>query len=58
MLQFYLKQKAKKLRESVFKESKQKAKDRKRKMYLNSWDAGLDSGKVSMRCYIIINLFF
>jgi ubiquitin carboxyl-terminal hydrolase 36/42 len=52
------KQKAKKLRESVFKESKQKAKDRKRKMYLNSWDAGLDSGKVSMRCYIIINLFF
>jgi len=33
------------LRESVFKEEKQQQKSRKRKMYLNSWDAGLDEGR-------------
>ena len=36
-----------KLREKVFQETKLKEKSRKRKMYLDSWDAGLDSGKVS-----------
>lgn len=38
--------KEKKLRDTAFKENTQKAKNRKRKMYLNSWDAGLDTGKV------------
>ncbi len=44
------KEKAQKLREFVAKETKEKTKDRKRKMYQNSWDAGLDAGKVSNFC--------
>ena len=39
--------KAKKMRDTIFQESRQMTKDRKRKMYLSSWDAGLDAGKVS-----------
>ena len=35
-----------KLRETVFTETKLEEKDRKRNMYLNSWDAGLDAGKL------------
>lgn len=34
------------LRESVANELKQEQKNRKRKMYLNSWDASLDKGRV------------
>ena len=34
------------LRETVFTETKLEEKDRKRKMYVNSWDAGLDAGKL------------
>ncbi len=33
------------LREAIFKEEKQQQKNRKRKMYLDSWDAGLDKGR-------------
>ena len=35
-----------KLREHIFEEAKQKEKSRKRKMYQDNWDAGLDAGKV------------
>mmetsp|Transcript_4908 Transcript_4908/g.7395 ORF Transcript_4908/g.7395 Transcript_4908/m.7395 type:complete len:253 (+) Transcript_4908:220-978(+) len=39
-------QKEKKLRRNVFEETKRKDKDKKRKMYLDKWDAGLDAGRV------------
>ena len=34
------------LRETVFTETKLEEKDRKRKMYVNNWDAGLDAGRL------------
>lgn len=41
------KMKDSRLREKVFEETNLKNKDRKRKMYLDRWDAGLDAGRVS-----------
>jgi len=35
-----------KLRETVFTETNLEEKDRKRKMYVNNWDAGLDAGRL------------